>query len=260
MKPLLEKEVDHLKIKIFPSREAMGNAAGIDLAARINALLQEQEIVRIIFAAAPSQKELLARLANDANIDWTRIDVFHMDEYIGLAENASQRFSNFLINHLFEKVQPRRVNLIEDKEGLDAACSRYNALLEEAPIDIVCLGVGENGHLAFNDPPVADFNDPEIIKAVTLDDACRQQQVNDGCFSSIQDVPEKALTLTIPALLSARYMYCVVPGKTKHDALNKLMTDPISTACPASILRTHDSCILYTDKEAFYHPSANMYK
>ncbi|MEO6917253.1 MAG: glucosamine-6-phosphate deaminase [Chitinophagaceae bacterium] len=256
--PLLEKKVDLLQTRIFSSREQMGAAAGLDVAERIQRLLQEQDIVRIIFAAAPSQNELLAHLANDQRIDWSRIDVFHMDEYIGLAENAIQRFSRFLNNHLFEKVKPRKVNLILDNDGLAIACARYKELLLEAPIDIVCLGVGENGHLAFNDPPVANFKDPEIIKEVTLDDACRQQQVNDGCFPSLHDVPEKALTLTIPMLLSAKYLYCVAPGKTKQLAINKLMADPISTACPASILRTHSHCVLYTDKDGYYLPSCNI--
>jgi glucosamine-6-phosphate deaminase len=251
MSELLETEVDQLTIRVFASRREMGDAAGKDVASRIRQLQKQQNIVRMIFAAAPSQNELLAYLAADETIDWSRIDVFHMDEYIGLPYDAPQRFSSFLVEHLFEKVKPRNVYLIEDEDGLDAACVRYTKLLNEAPIDIVCLGIGENGHIAFNDPPVADFDDPKTIKPVTLDDACRQQQVNDGCFPSFDEVPERALTLTIPALLAGKHLYCVVPGKTKRDAVRNVVKGSISTTCPASILRTHDNCIMYTDKDAY---------
>lgn len=246
-----EQKVDLLQVKVFSSRQEMGDAAGKDVAKCIADLLKQQDIVRIIFAAAPSQNELLAYLANDENIDWQRIDVFHMDEYIGLPTRAPQRFSSFLVSHLFKKVKPRKVYLIDDQKGLNIAAANYSKLLKEAPFDIVCLGIGENGHIAFNDPPVADFDDPEVIKPVLLDDACRQQQVNDGCFPTFDDVPEKALTLTIPTLMSGKYLYCVVPGKTKNKAVKEVLTGEISTACPASILRQHQNCTLYVDEDAY---------
>jgi glucosamine-6-phosphate deaminase len=137
-------------------------------------------------------------------------------------------------------------------ESVDSAaeCARYRDLLEEAPIDLVCLGIGENGHLAFNDPPVADFDDPEWVKPVELDLLCRQQQVNDGCFPALDDVPRTALTLTIPALLSARAVVGAVPGPRKAQAVRDTLKGPISTACPASILRTHPNAALYLDKES----------
>jgi glucosamine-6-phosphate deaminase len=128
---------------------------------------------------------------------------------------------------------------------------RYSGLINEAPIDIVCLGIGENGHLAFNDPPVADFNDPETVKVVSLDETCRQQQVNDGCFPSIESVPEQAITLTIPTLLSAQYLFCSVPGPTKKEAVRKTLHDPVSEKCPSTILRTHNHCNLYLDPDSF---------
>jgi glucosamine-6-phosphate deaminase len=251
MNQILDKKVDLLQINVYASRTDMGIAAGKDVVKRINELLANQPIVRIIFAAAPSQNEVLAYLAANQTIDWSRIDVFHMDEYIGLPAGAPQRFSSFLVNGLFEKVKPRNVNLIDEKDGIKATCIKYAALLNEAPIDIVCLGIGENGHIAFNDPPVANFADPETIKPVTLDDACRQQQVNDGCFPTFDDVPQQALTLTIPALLSGNYLYCVVPGKTKREAIKNVITGSITTACPASVLRQHPNCILYTDADGY---------
>lgn len=247
----LQTQVDQLKVRVYSTRAEMGAAAAVDAAACINQLLAAQDIVRIIFAAAPSQNEVLAQLVANNDIDWSRIDVFHMDEYIGLPVGAEQRFSTFLNQHLFDQVKPRRVNLIDDRDGLDAALQLYEALIKEAPIDIVCLGIGENGHIAFNDPPVADFTDPEIIKPVALDDACRQQQVNDGCFPTFDDVPETALTLTIPALLSGKHLFCVVPGKTKSEAIKNVITGEITTACPASILRKHPDCTLYTDTDAY---------
>ncbi|RYE17419.1 MAG: glucosamine-6-phosphate deaminase, partial [Sphingobacteriaceae bacterium] len=184
-------------------------------------------------------------------INWQRIDVFHMDEYIGLPDGALQRFSSFLVDHLFAEVKPRTVNLIDDVIGTENALFNYAKLIEETPIDIVCLGIGENGHIAFNDPPVADFNDPEIIKQVILDDACRQQQVNDDCFPNFDEVPKSALTLTIPTLLAGKYLYCVVPGKTKNKAIKEVLTGEITTACPASILRKHINCTLFTDLDAY---------
>lgn len=254
MNPIFEKKVDLLQVKVFTSRKEMGNAAGKDVAIRIKELLKQQDLVRIIFAAAPSQNELLTYLSADENIEWPRIDVFHMDEYIGLPAAAPQRFSSFLKNHLFNQVKPRKVHLINDEKGLETEIANYSKLLKEAPVDIVCLGIGENGHIAFNDPPVADFNDPEVIKPVVLDDACRQQQVNDGCFPTFDDVPKNALTLTIPTLMAGKYLYCVVPGKTKNMAVKEVLTGGITTACPASILRKHPNCILYVDEAAYNLP------
>ncbi|GAB3506576.1 glucosamine-6-phosphate deaminase [Spirosoma knui] len=250
------EQVDALEVRVYTTRQEMGMAAGQDIAAKIKELLQEKESIRIVFAAAPSQNEMLDYLASADGIDWSRIDVFHMDEYVGLAPDAPQRFAYFLTTKLFASVKPRTVYLIDDSAGATAACERYKQLLNEKPIDIVCLGVGENGHLAFNDPPVADFNDPEVIKRVQLDEVCRQQQVNDGCFPQFEAVPEEALTLTIPTLLSGEHLFCVVPGKTKTQAVEAMLNGPITTACPASILRQHTSCTLYVDQDAYGHVTA----
>ena len=247
----LSEQIDTLRVRVFDTRLAAGQTAGQDVAAKIRALLTEKDSLRIVFAAAPSQNELLDFLAKAPGIDWSRIDVFHMDEYVGLPPNAPERFAYFLTANLFAAVSPRTVNLIDDSAGADAACLRYAERLGQAPIDIVCLGVGENGHLAFNDPPVADFDDPAVIKRVQLDAVCRQQQVNDGCFARLDDVPTESLTLTIPTLLSGHHLFCVVPGLTKRNAVRAMLDGPITTACPASILRQHPNCTLYVDTDAY---------
>ncbi|OUS76738.1 glucosamine-6-phosphate deaminase [Paenibacillus sp. MY03] len=243
--------VDALKVSVFKDRGALGAAAGMDVAAKIKELLSRKAGIRMIFAAAPSQNELLEQLARDKEIDWSRITAFHMDEYIGLPNDAPQKFSRFLCERLFDKVKPGAVHLIDSSNTIDGECSRYGGLLQEAPIDIVCLGIGENGHIAFNDPPVADFNDPFAIKAVELDDACRQQQVNDGCFPTFEAVPTHALTLTIPALLSGAHLFCSVPGPTKRNAVNRTLNGPVSTECPSTSLRNHPDCTLYVDYDSY---------
>lgn len=238
-----------MKVQVFETRTAMGEAAGKAVEEKILELLSQQEEVRMIFAAAPSQNEILACLKQSTRIPWNRIVAFHMDEYLGLPPEAPQRFANFLKAHLFDHVNFKAIHLMEGNQ--EAECPRYAALISEKPIDIVCLGIGENGHIAFNDPPVADFKDPEIIKVVELDHACRQQQVNDGCFASLEQVPRKALTLTVPTLMQGHYLYCVVPGKTKREAVAKTIHQEVSTACPATILKTHPHCKMYLDLDSF---------
>lgn len=228
----------------------MGTAAGREVATVIKRLLENQKRVRMVFAAAPSQNEFLNVLASDKEIDWSRITAFHMDEYIGLSSEAPQRFGTFLKNRLFNIVQPGEVHLIDGSNALEE-CRRYSGLITESPIDIVCLGIGENGHIAFNDPPVANFADPEIVKVVELEEACRRQQVNDGCFPDLSEVPTHALTLTIPALMAGKHLFCMVPGATKHEAVRQTLTGPIAEDCPASILRTHPDCRLYLDKDSY---------
>jgi glucosamine-6-phosphate deaminase len=250
--PIVFKQtVDSLKVNVYNDRRALGAAAGAEVAARIKQLLSVKHGIRIIFAAAPSQNEVLKYLSADESIDWSRITAFHMDEYNGLPLNAEQKFSRFLSERLFDQVKPGTVHLIDSSNESEEECRRYGELLLQAPIDIVCLGIGENGHIAFNDPPVADFNDPQVIKVVELDDACRQQQVNDGCFPSFEDVPTHALTLTIPALLSGSHLFCVVPGPTKRKAVERTLNGSISTECPSTILRKHPDCTLYVDRDSY---------
>lgn len=248
-----ELKQDKLVCKIYKTREEMGIAAAEEIYNKISELLSCKEEINMIFAAAPSQNEVLAALVSKTDIEWNRINAFHMDEYIGLSDDAPQKFGTFLKNAIFDKVPFKSVNLINSSASADDECRRYSELLKNNPVDIVCLGIGENGHIAFNDPDVADFNDKALVKVVGLDDICRQQQVNDGCFAHIDDVPETALSLTIPALTAGTYMFCVVPAATKANAVNNTINGPVSEKCPASILRTHENAILYCDSDSGVH-------
>lgn len=238
-----------MEIKVFKTRREMGDAAGKAVEAKILDLLQRQDELRMVFAAAPSQNDVLNYLCHSKNIPWSKIVAFHMDEYVGLPAGAPQLFSSYLKTQLFEQVNLKETHFINGNGG-EEEMQRYTRLLGDKPIDIVCLGIGENGHIAFNDPPVADFNDPRTVKEVKLDHACRQQQVNDGCFPRIEDVPSHAITLTIPALMAGKHLYCVVPGKTKRAAVAATLAGPLSTDCPATILRKHPHCTLYLDEES----------
>ena len=241
---------DKLQVGIYGSRGEMGAAAAADIAARIRELLAENEEINMIFAAAPSQNEVLSSLVADKSVEWGRINAFHMDEYIGLAADAPQRFGNFLGEHIFDLVGFKSVNYIKSENSIEAECARYTGLLKNNPISIVVMGIGENGHIAFNDPPVADFADKALIKPVKLDDICRNQQVNDGCFAKLEDVPEYALTLTVPMLMSAPYLFCIVPAATKAWAVRETLNGSIDEHCPATVLRTHDNAKLYLDPDS----------
>lgn len=241
---------DKLGVSIFPTSKDMGFQAADDVAERIKELLSRKETVNMLFAAAPSQIDFLAALVEDESIEWQRINAFHMDEYTGLKQDAPQRFGQFLKRYLFDIVPFRQVCLIDGEANPEEECKRYTSLLKEFPIDIVCLGIGENGHIAFNDPHVANFNDPDWVKVVSLDEVCRQQQVNDKCFSAIEEVPTHAFTLTIPAMLAAQYMYCIVPYRSKAQAVYNTLNGEVSEACPASVLRTKKSAALYLDAES----------
>lgn len=202
-----------------------------------------------MFAAAPSQSEMLAALRDETNIEWQRITAFHMDEYIGLEPGAPQRFGNWLSRTFFDHVPLKQAHLIEPGSDPGAACTHYASLLAEAPMDLVLLGIGTNGHLAFNDPP-ADLHDPVAVKVVELDLTCRQQQVLDGCFGTLEAVPKTAITVTVPALLSGEELFCCVPGRQKAQAVRAALESPISGICPATALRTHPRCTIYLDPES----------
>jgi glucosamine-6-phosphate deaminase len=238
------------QVRIFADRNGMGRAAAADIAAAMRARLEVAATVRMIFAAAPSQSEMLASLAVAPGIDWSRVTAFHMDEYIGLPATAPQRFGLWLKAALFDRVKPGRVHLIDAAAASVDGGDAYAALLAAAPIDFVCLGIGVNGHIAFNDPGVADFDDPRDVKLADLDDVCRRQQVDDGCFAAFADVPVQAVTLTIPRLLRAERLFCVVPGATKRAAVTRALAGPIDAACPASVLRRHSGCTLYLDHDS----------
>ncbi|MGV8879984.1 MAG: glucosamine-6-phosphate deaminase [Sphingobacteriaceae bacterium] len=242
---------DHLQVKVFETRQEMGTEAARDVSAKIKSLLADQDTINMVFASAPSQNEFLAALVQEPGVEWERINAFHMDEYVGLEESAPQRFSQFLKETLFDKVPFKEVFYLNKNQGDSRKeCQRYAKLLESHPTDIVCMGIGENAHIAFNDPHVADFNDPLLVKEVTLDDVSRQQQVNDGCFARLELVPETAITLTVPALLLAKDIYCVVPGKYKARAIYQTLKSSINEAVPATALRKHERVMLYLDQES----------
>lgn len=241
---------EKLDVKVYTSRKEMGNAAGREIAETMRKLLAEREEIHMIFAAAPSQNETLAALVAEPDIDWTRVNAYHMDEYVGLSGDSPQSFSTYLREHIFGLVPFKSVNCIDGAADAEEECARYGKLLADNPVDIVCLGIGENGHIAFNDPWVADFDDPVKVKVVPLDEVCRNQQVHDGCFPTIDDVPKYALTLTIPALTCAAHMFCSVPAATKRDAVRRTVTEEISIDCPASIMRKHPHAVLYCDPDS----------
>lgn len=234
---------------IATSRTAMGRKAAEDIADEMRRRLQTQPGVRMIFAAAPSQSEMLAALVAMPGIDWSRVTAFHMDEYLGLAADAPQRFGLWLRRAIFDRLPFAKVHLLDPGGDPEAAAAAYADELAAAPIDIVCCGIGANGHLAFNDPP-ADLYDPADVKVVALDDVCRQQQVDDRCFERFDDVPTQALTLTVPRLLAADRIFCCVPGALKKTAVQRTLHDPISGAVPATALRTHPAWSLYLDEDS----------
>lgn len=242
---------DKLIVKIYDTRAAAGAAAAREIGETIRALLCEKDELNIVFAAAPSQNETLAALVADGGIEWERINAFHMDEYIGLPKDAPQGFGNFLAERLFGKVPFRSVNRLNGAApDPSKEAKRYEALLKSHAPDLVVMGIGENGHIAFNDPAVADFHDPLGVKIVGLDEVCRMQQVHDGCFSALCDVPQHALTLTVPMLVSAPHLFCIVPAATKASAVRECLTGEIGEHCPASILRTCGHATLYLDGDS----------
>lgn len=241
---------DQLKVRIYEDRTTMGADAAKMAADSIRLLLKQKETVNIIFAAAASQNEFLESFIKQ-DIDWKRVQAFHMDEYIGLPKNDPQLFGIFLKKRLFDKVPFGQVFYLDGQAAdPEAECERYAALLREHPVDITCMGVGENTHLAFNDPHVAEFNDPRLVKVVDLDEACKQQQVNEGCFSDISQVPVYAYTLTIPALLKANRIFCMVPGAAKAQAVYHTLKSDVNEQYPSTILRKHAGAWLFLEKES----------
>lgn len=241
--------VGRLQVEIYPDRAALGRAAAAHAAAALTEALARQGQAAAIFAAAPSQNELLANLSQNGSIDWPNLTAFHLDEYLGLAGSAPQSFQTYLREHLFDLVKPGQVNYLQgDTTDPAGEAARYGGLLETASLDLACIGIGENGHIAFNDPPYADFNDPQKVRIVDLDETSRVQQVHDGCFPSLEVVPRQALTVTIPAIMAAKTIVCVVPGPTKAQAVFDTLNGEITPLCPATILRQHPSARLIIDR------------
>ena len=242
-------KTEKLDTFVYDTRIKMGENAAKAAADAINSVISEKGSANVIFAAAPSQNELLEALLKE-NVDFTRVNAFHMDEYVGLGFDDEQSFAKYLYHHIFSLAPFASVNYIPAKESVADACESYSAQLQKNPPDVVCMGIGENGHIAFNDPPVADFNDKALIKGVELDPVCRMQQVHDGCFPDIDSVPKCAVTLTVPALMSAKYLICTVPAKTKANAVKAMLFGEYGEVCPATALRKHGNAKMFLDADS----------
>lgn len=240
-----------LSVKISSDRCKMGMAAAKQVAKKICEIINEKGKVRVIFAGAPSQLEFLQALAQEECIDWSKVIAFNQDEYLGVSLEERHSIGKYLKDNLYDKVKPGTVHFINGAaDNIELEIHRYSKLLTECDNDIICLGVGENGHIAFNEPDEADFNDPNDIKIITLDEKCRVQQFHDFGFSTIDDVPKQGITITIPIIMKTKHIYCIVPSQRKAEIVRKMLLGPVSEECPASILRLHDSAFLFLDRES----------
>ncbi|MGI6704788.1 MAG: glucosamine-6-phosphate deaminase [Clostridia bacterium] len=250
IQPIKEWKVEELRVKVYRDRRQMGQAAAWDVAQNVRRLALDRKEINMVFAAAPSQNEFLEAF-NQEELPWEKINAFHMDEYIGLPEDAPQGFGNFLRVRLFDKHAFRNVFYFHgNAANRDEEQRRMEACLKAHPLDMACMGIGENGHIAFNDPHVADFQDPCMVKVVDLDETCRAQQVHDGCFASLDQVPRYAFTMTIPVLVAPKAIHCIVPAKQKAEAVRRTLLGPVSEECPASILRRCPGAVLYLDQDS----------
>lgn len=245
-------QFDKVRLKVLDTRKEMGQEAAREAAACMRELLSVKEEIHCVFAAAPSQNEFLEALLAEEGIDWRRVQGYHMDEYVGFEIGHPNSFNGFLTRAIFSRVPFGGVHLINGAGDAKQEAERYGKLLDEAALDITFMGIGENGHIAFNDPDAADFHDPKTVKVVELDEICRQQQVNDGCFPKLSDVPKRALTVTIPKLISAGEIFCMVPTAKKRQAVKAALTGQVTRSCPASILRTVNHVHMYIDQLCYW--------
>ena len=243
------KTVDRMTVKIFQSNPALGLGAAEDFGKLISSILTKQGHASVIFASANSQLTFFSSLLQ-RKIEWSKISIFHMDEYLGMTDQHPASFSRFIREKLVNFIQPAAFYPLRgDTPDADVELRRYADLMQKYPPDLSVLGVGENGHLAFNDPP-ADFNTTKIIHTVTLDLACRKQQVGEGHFKTLDDVPKQALSLTVPALLAPKHVLAIVPERRKAEAVRAALKGPVTPQCPASILRTRSNATIYLDRES----------
>lgn len=252
MEKRIDFNVDSVKVSILPTRDIMGKACALEVGELIRKLLKEKDEVNIMFASSPSQLEMLTALIDEKGIDWNRVNAFHMDEYIGLPADAPQSFGNYLKKHFFSKLTLKNVFYMDgNADDKQQECERYSALMRKFPIDITLLGIGTNGHLAFNDPRIANFFDVPMVKVnEETDDINREQQVIDGWFKSVDEIPPSAITVTIPALLCVPHIFTVVTRTTKQQIVKRTLEGKIGVECPATSIRVHNSSKLFLDGEA----------
>ncbi len=243
--------IDQLSTSVYENREALGQAAALSAQAYLQAALKERGSASMILATGNSQLDFLAALRILPDIDWRNVTVFHMDEYLGIDPAHPASFPLFLQQHFLSYVNVAAFHPVPNQpDDIEQACRDYESLLREHPIDLVALGFGENGHLAFNDPPYADFDDAAWVKVVELDIVSRQQQVGEGHFATIDDVPKQAITLTIPALLAPKHILCIVPESRKAAAVDACLNQPVSEQRPGSVLRTVEHAHLFLDSDS----------
>jgi glucosamine-6-phosphate deaminase len=249
--PIKTFAADALAVRIYQNQDELAADAAAAVRDYLHEVIQRHGRAFVLLASAVSQEKFLAALTSLSGIQWPKIILFHMDEYLGISREHPASFRRFLREHVEQRVHPNALHYIEG-DALEplTEIARYASLIKAHPIDLCCLGIGENGHIAFNDPPVADFHDPHVIKLAQLDLKCRQQQVGEGNFPDLAAVPQYAFTLTIPALCSAKRMVCIVPERRKAEAVRAALRGPISTICPASILRKMPQATLYLDAES----------
>jgi glucosamine-6-phosphate deaminase len=250
IKDIKSFNLNNLQVKIYNEEADAGQAAAVFVAESIQKAIQKNGKANLILATGASQFAFLDAL-KQKEIDWQKITVFHLDEYKNLSDQHPASFRKYLKERILDIVKPGKVYLINgDAPDLQNEIEQYEKLLKEHPIDVACIGIGENGHIAFNDPPVADFNDPKWVKVVELDEACRRQQLGEGWFPTFDDVPKEAVTLTVTAIMNCKTISCMVPGERKAQAIKDTLEGEITTACPASILRTHPDTVLFMDLPA----------
>jgi glucosamine-6-phosphate deaminase len=256
--PIYEAKQDDLLISIYRANEDLGAAAAQEATGIIRRVVEQNGHANIIVATGNSQLTFLAALREDKSIPWPRVSIFHMDEYVGIDPQHPASFPQFLRCHLLDYINPQAFYPVPGQaQDVEQACRDYEALLRAHPADLCALGIGENGHIAFNDPPYADFHDPVWVKVVKLAEASRRQQVGEGHFVSIEECPTHAITLTIPALLAAKRVLAIVPETRKAEAVYRALRGPLSEDCPASILRWTSHAHLFLDAESAAQVSAD---
>lgn len=249
--PLKIFTIESLTVRLYGSPLDLAQDAAREVQAHLQEVLAAQGSARTILATGNSQLQFLDELFRLGEVDWSKITLFHMDEYLGISADDSASFRHYMRERVENKIKPKQFHYIEGN-ALEPIkeCERYGRLLQEQPIDLCCFGIGENGHLAFNDPPVANFADVHPVKIVKLDEVCKMQQVKQGHFPNLASVPPYALTLTIPALCSVKKMVGLCPGKNKAQPIRDALRGPVSPACPASILRRQPHAVLLLDTES----------
>jgi glucosamine-6-phosphate deaminase len=245
-----ELQVDELRVRIAADVDELATAAAEEASEALHNAINSQGEANIMLATGNSQLAFLAALVQAGDVDWNRVRAFHMDEYVGLPAEHPASFQRYMRERVASQLDFRAFHYLDGTAEPNGEAARYQALLREHPLDVCCAGVGENGHLAFNDPPVANFEDPVDVKVVALDAMSRRQQVGEGHFATIDDVPLHAITVTIPALLAAQRVVVIVPEARKAEAVRAALRGPLTTACPASILRTQAHATLYLDAES----------